>query len=66
MMTQNKETVRIPIFNGFVEISKAKYDELVKCKRLDDFKSMYEPKTYTPTFSYQAALSYDCYTTLNE
>ena len=66
MMAQNKETVRIPIFNGFVEIPKAKYDELVKCKRLDEFKDMYEPKTYTPTFSYQEQLGYACDVALNK
>ena len=36
-MTQNKgkKKVRIPVFNGFVEISKEKYDKLIKRKRLD-------------------------------
>lgn len=60
-MTQNKEKVRIPIFNGFVEITKEKYDKLIKRKRLDEFKGLYEPKTYTPTLDFHEVMHYSEY-----
>ncbi len=62
-MTQNKgkKKVRIPVFNGFVEISKEKYDKLIKRKRLDKFKSLYEPKTYTPTVDFCKVIHYSKY-----